>query len=238
MIVCPPMTLSALHRLTLEKPSRARSYWVGVNHGILLDTLQEEMYRNGWIWEFRTFAVARNGADMVAAYHFTIPGLPAPEGHEWSLGLTTSNALRRRMRLTVGTWVTRGGFGFVSSELVAPKHTVNFDLRAHLREGLTKWATRAGKVAAEVEVLKRAELNPRQIDHIIMQAGRNGAVPWGLLGEVDSFYDHPSLPELANGGAWALFAAAAQVIRKSPPMLQMDRLNLFRELLVTTLAFP
>lgn len=226
-------TYEQLADIPLTRPSRAGSVWRGVPHHDLVEAVLEECRMRKWKVNEMKFALSEDKADLAGAIALTIPSIKAPEGMDLSLGVLTSNALRRRMRIVVGAEVRVCHNGMCTGEVVmCRKHTSRLDLYREVEEGLNLYLERAKTIPDTVKVLREKELPQPTADHFLLEAGRQSLLPWSRIGQVDKQYRHPRFAEHGKGTAWALLNAFTWVVKQSNPLRQMDQINQFRQMLL------
>lgn len=219
----------------MQPPRRkAGRMWAGVPHGELLDTLTLHFRRRGWTITKETFCLSSDKADLAAAFELQVPGVIVPPDQKLGMGLLTSNAMRRALRIVVGTTVTVCNNGLVTGEVVMTrKHTRGVNLHEELQEALERYVTKAQNIQDTVAGLKAVHLDQSRVEHILMEAGRQGFMPWSRIGLVDREFRHPRFEEFFEPTSWSLLNAFTWVVKHNPALEQMDQINAFRELLPT-----
>lgn len=227
-----PQTIETVRQIELVTPRGAGRVWQGIPHGELCDTISDEVRSRGWKVTDAQFHVSKDQADMAAAFALSIPDIDAPEGQTFSLGLLTSNAMRRTLKIVVGTNVRVCNNGMATGEVVLrAKHTTGFDLIGNVEHAITAYEEKIRAIPALVAKMRETELPPDSAEHILMEAGRAGMMPWSRIGKVDEEYRHPTFAEHGKGTAWALMQAFTYIVKDNPPQFQMDQMNAFRRLL-------
>ncbi len=190
------------------------------------------MNNRGWLVNSSLFTLSNDQADMVGGFDITIPELAAPEGQTFSLGLMTSNSMTRALRLFVGTKVFVCNNGMATGEIVMKKkHTFNLNLTVEIEESLNIYLEKAGEVKNVVEDMKQSKIKSAQCEHILMQAGRQRILPWSRIGQVDAEYRCPTYADHDEKTSWGLYNAFTHIVKQSPALQQMDKMNKFRNLL-------
>lgn len=226
------ITLDKLKRVRLEPPANAGSYWQGVPHHELVQTILTEARRRDWEVLDMKFSLARHGADLAGAFQVRLPDVQAPKGQTLALGVLTSNARRRALTLLAGSVVTSCANGLVSGKiLLQKKHTGALDLNRDIAESLDIYAAKARALPKLVSRLQARTLSKGQAAHLILSAGRQGIMPRTLLLNVHQEYEEPRFPEIGTGTAWALLNAFSHVNKASPPIQQLERLDAFRSMM-------
>ena len=230
------VSLVDARRIPLIRPETAGNRWKGVSHGDALDALITEFQKREWEVQDQQFALAGSkdnpGSDLVGAFDLKLPGLDAPDGQAFSLGLMTSNALKRAMRIFVGTKIFVCNNGMATGEVVlARKHTLNFNVGDAIGPALDNYFIAAQKVGETVDRLKNRNLHISHAEHLILEAGRQGMLPWSRLSELDKQYREPPHKEHGRETSWTLLNAFTEVVKRSPVHAQMDSMNKFRDML-------
>ena len=224
--------LDTLRAVPLERPENAGGVWQGIQHGDLIETVLDEVFMRGWCVTDQRYALGKNPSELAAAFELQIPGTDPPPGQSFSLGLLTSNAMKRRLKMVVGSNVFVCNNGMATGEIVMLKrHTKHLDLPGEVERSLDEYAIKAREIPLLVERLRERELSPFEAEHILIQAGREGLMPWSRIGQVDEEWRHPRFAEHGFGTSWALLQAFTWVVKKDPPMRQMEEMNSFRRLL-------
>lgn len=226
------VNLDTLHQIPVERPERAGRVWQGIQHGELVDAVLDETSLRGWRVTDMRFALGNSPSELAAAFELHIPGIEPPPGQSFSLGLLTSNAMKRRLKMVVGSNVFVCNNGVATGEIVMLKrHTTRLDLFGEVERSLDEYAIKAAAIPLMVEGLRQRDLSPLEQEHVLMEAGRLGLMPWSRIGQVDEEYRHPRFAEHGIGTAWSLLQAFTWVVKKDPPLRQMDEMNAFRRLL-------
>lgn len=229
------VTLKQVRAVPLRQPPRKPgAYWQGVPHGELVGAILDECAGRHWKVTETKFCLSKDGADLAAALSLDVPDLEMPAGQRLGLGILTSNAMRRALRIVVGTTVLICQNGMVSGELVLTrKHTVGFDIHRDIVDALDDYLTKARAIPNMVEGLQARKLKPSEAEHILMEAGRLGIMPGSRIFKVDEEYRNPRFPEFYEPTSWSLLNAFTWVVKENPALEQMDQINCFRELLPT-----
>lgn len=234
MIVCDSnIQQEQLHDIQLARPKKAGRVWQGVQHGELVDALSDEiMSRPGWNITDRKFSLSNDEADLAGAFELEVQGIDAPKDMKLSLGFITSNAMRRSLKLVVGTRVLVCNNGMATGEvLMQRKHTVNFDIYEELEYAVDAYTERAQRIPKLVEGLRSRNLTERESDTILLNAGRAGIMPWSRIGQVDEEYRKPTFADHDERTSFGMLQAFTHIVKKSPELMQMDMMNQFRETL-------
>jgi hypothetical protein len=119
------------------------------------------------------------------------------------------------------------------------KHTVNVfrDLPDLIYRMLSNVRVLQERTVTEITAMKARSLEPRDADHLMVEAIRGSVLPASFLPKVLERWEKPVQPECFGGrNAWLLFNAFTEVMKTRSPWQQMeDSLRLtrvFRESLV------
>lgn len=238
MIVCQTnITEAQLKRVPLVRPQHARSFWQGIKHSDLVDTIQEAVENRGWRVSSTAFSLSNDKGDLAGAFSLRVPDIKMPDDQNLELGFLTSNLMRRKLKLVVGSRVLVCNNGCVTGDIVlCKKHTNRFDLGESLTEALDEYHTKALEIPRRAEELKQYELEVPEVEHLLVETGRRGIMPWSLIGQVDKEYRTPSFnydTRKEHNTSWDLLNAFTHIVKKQPPLGQMDQINEFRAMLPT-----
>ena len=228
------ITLDQLCGIPVERPNGAGRAWKGIAHADLAYAILDEIRSRKWTCGGHKFSLGAAGADMVGAFDLAIPDIPAPDGQTLSLGVVTSNAQKTALTLLVGTTVRVCTNGMATGEIVLrSKHTKRFDLYAGIERGLDEYARRATVIADVVAALRETKLGDRKAEHLLIESGRQGLMPWSRVGRVDAVYRSEAHRAMHGAGtAWSLLNAFTDIVKMNPPWHQMRQMNGFRGLLL------
>jgi len=224
--------LDEVQQVEVKRPETAGRVWQGISHKDLTNTLIQDMLGRGWIINSMAFSLSKDQADLAGAFDITLPNLDAPEGQMFSLGFLTSNAMRKPLKFVVGTRVFVCNNGMATGEIILKhKHTFRFDLDFEVHDALNLYGEKARLVKNTVENMKERKLANREYESLLIKTGRDGILPWSRVGQLDEEYRHPTFRDFSERNCWGLYNAFTHIVKKSPPMNQMDQMNKFRNLL-------
>ncbi len=229
-------TIEDLRQIPLVRPVDAGGRWKGIQHGELVDLIVADVEDRGWVLGESQFSVSNNGADMAGALSLAIPKMRRTEGLVLGLGILTSNNRHRALSLFVGGTVSVCTNGLTTGEIVLHRqHTRCLDLRKQIQTALDYYTMAAWRIPKVVAGLRERELTEQEHEHVLMEAGRRGFMPWSRLGDVDWEYYRPRFGgEFGEGNSWAMLNAFSWVAKRNPPRRQMEQIDGFRKLLPTT----
>ena len=218
------MTEAELASIPLEKPEGAGKLWGGVSHGALLTALKREFKRHGAKTAPAKAEAYRGDADVVVCFRVAFAGgLVAPEGWDFAVAFTQSNARRHKPWFYLGIQNKLTNTGVVFARVEGDRHTkgtnVNVMARRVCRElascakkGLRAWAK------ADAETPTENEYNA-----ILIKLGRKQIVPWSRVGRADRLF-HGVKESLQD-----LIVVSGVVIGMNPPIKQpLMLLNAFK----------
>lgn len=231
MIVCGANTsLTELRNVELEVPKKAGGFWKGVKHSTLVECILGDLIGRGWKVLDMKFALSKDKADLAAGFELEIPDLPDLPGQRYSLGMLTSNALRRPIKLTSGTRIMCCNNGMCTGDiLLNQRHTKKMDLAAGLESAIGEFHERCGEIPALVEGYRNRELVANEADHILMELGRAGTMSWAKVGVVDEQFRNPPYEDHGTGTSWTMLNAFTEVVKQYNPLRQMDMITEFRQ---------
>jgi len=232
MICNANTTLEKVRQIPLVRPNHAKSFWQGIPHGMLIDAVEDECRTRNWTIEKSQFSLSVDGADLAGAFQLRVNDVTLPVGQALELGFLTSNMMRRKLKLVVGTRVFVCNNGMVSGDVVlCNKHTSGFDLFSALEGAMDTYHAKALELPGKIEALQQRELAPVEVEHLLVESGRQGIMPWSRIGQVDEEYRHPTFGDHAVPTSWGLLNAFTHIVKKCPTLTQMDQINEFRALL-------
>lgn len=230
-----PVGREQLREMTIVQPKNAGRIWKGIQHGELVDAIANRLESNGIeVAGEQWYVAGQNRERMSGSMSLRIPDLEAPAGMEFSLGLHHGNDMAHALKFAVGLRVFVCSNGVVAGDfIVKRRHTNHFDLERVVNNGLDRYLEEIKEVRNTVDRMKERTYYTNHIpDEVLMDAGRNGLMPWSRIGQVDEEYRHPTFAETADHSAWGLYNAFTYVVQKCPPGHQIDAMSKFRELVL------
>lgn len=227
----------------IDPPSRPGSpvgaRWVGLKHGDLVDAVLAECKVRGWKVTDRKFALSNDLYDMAAAFSLTVPDLAVPGGQILGLGVLTSNARRRALKLVVGSTVKVCSNGMCTGDILIDRlHTVGMDvIKDELKAAMDEYLIKAALIREITEGYMASEMTDQEVSHVLIQAAsatlrtRTNVLPVTSIPDVWREWKEPRFKEFEPRTAWSLLNAFTYVVKRTPPLLQMDRIEQFRNLL-------
>lgn len=232
MICNANVTIDQARSTPLLRPKHAGRYWQGIPHTDLIDGILDECQGRRWKVLDTQFSLSADGADLAGAFRLEIRDVAVPEGQALELGFLHSNAMRRPLTIVSGTRVFICHNGMVSGEhVLRHKHTSGFSLLTALEDGLDRYHTAVLDIPRQVTALQQRELAPVEVEHLLVEAGRQNLMPWSRIGQVDEEFRHPTFRDHAVPTSWGLLNAFTHIVKKCPPLTQMDQIDGFRKLL-------
>ena len=224
--------LEEIQQVEVRRPERAGRVWRGISHKLLTETIIADMLRRNWSIKAMAFSLSKDQADLAGAFDIEIPNLDAPEGQMFSLGFLTSNMMRKPLKFVVGTKIFVCNNGMATGEIILKrKHTFRFNLSFEVTDALNQYGERARLINHTVEQMKERSLPATEYERLLVKTGRDKILPWSRIGQLDEEYQHPTFADHNERTSWGLYNAFTHIVKKSPPMGQMDQMNKFRALL-------
>tara|TARA_R110002020_G_scaffold115383_1_gene265294 strand:- start:2258 stop:3016 length:759 start_codon:yes stop_codon:yes gene_type:complete len=231
--------LEDLHHIPLRRPEKAGLRWQGIPHGALAKSLIAAIEKRGWEVKDTKFSVSPNETEMAGALDLKINDVKLPEGMSLSLGILTSNAMKRSLIMVAGANVACCLNGMATGQIVMRrKHTIGFNLENEIQDSLDNYRQQVSWTNQVVADLRETELPQGRADRVLMEAGRQRLMPWSRIGKVDKEYRNPTFAEHGKGTSWALLQAFTYHVKKNSPLTQMTSMNRFRGLLPVRTHLP
>lgn len=231
--------LEDLHHIALRRPEKAGVRWQGIPHGVLANAVVDAVTDRGWKVKETKFSVSPNETEMAGALDLEIDDVQIPDGMSLSLGLLTSNAMKRSLIMVAGANVACCLNGMATGQIVLRrKHTIGFNLENEINDSLNEYRQQVVGINRMVADLKETELPQKEADRVLMEAGRQRLMPWSRIGKVDAEYRNPTFAEHGQGTSYALLQAFTYHVKKNSPLTQMTSMNRFRGLLPVRSVLP
>jgi len=197
--------------------------WKGIQHDQFVGTLEESMEDRGWTLIGNKFSVIRDGDLMVGCIDFTLPGFPSTDFGETirpAIGFINDNGGNLGMRFYAG--VIDGDYGIVLCSLpFEHQHSIRLDLSQAFVDLVDHFENIMGKIRRGTQGL--GTLSPLDYACILLDAGREGLMPWSRLGKIDELFWTRD-----NTTRWALLQDFSQVNQMNRLHLQMENAAAFR----------
>lgn len=231
--VSETLTLDRLRAVKILVPDNVTDRWQGIGHAEMVEAVRKAFDRNKWALVTEVTALSSNEANLAASWGVKIPGLAAPKGFTFSVGVMTNNEKRRPLEFYCGLVEDKSGraicFGTVGD---ARRNTGSLVLEDHAGNVLDDFRIRCEELGDELDAFKTRKLNFMEADHYLMQTCRQhpyaGRFPWGKLYLVEA---NRSLHGTTDTTACELLLDYAGAVKTSPPYSQMLQLNCLRALL-------
>lgn len=226
-------TINQLKKISVVKPNHLGNRWVGIQHGELVQSIHAELdsrgikvVGEGW------YPSGKDLGKLSGSMRLDIPGLEAVPGTAFSLGVQHSNTGEHALKFAVGAQIFICENGMVVGDYaVKRRHTLNVNLEEIISNGLDIYMDRVNEIPQVVNTMREIELQSREVEHLLMEAGRTGIMAWSRIGQVDQEFYHPTFHDHDERTAWGLYNAFTYVIQKSPPQYHIRSMNRFRELI-------
>ena len=187
------MTLEDLKSIPVTARGERTERWQGVQHGELVNTMKTVLKdQYSFNTKNETYAVSPNGAAIIGGFELALLNYQSvqmglPQHTSFSVGFIHSNDSRKALTLCFGGRVALCENGMVVSDYTLKrKHTKGLYLRDWLREGFAGLTHEISKAQVELNKMATIPVNTgRHHDEMLVKLGREGVIPWRLLGEVD-----------------------------------------------------
>lgn len=218
-------------------PEPTDSY-VPVPYGRFVEEVELHVPRFGLTITDEQFALAREGQQMFGV--LTCTNGHGSQDFGLAIGLRTSYDRSLSVQLLAGTRLfVCDNLAFSGEVKASRKHTVHVfrDLPDMIYRMLSQVQVLQERTVIEIAGMKARDLEPREADHLMVEAIRANALPASLLPKILRSWESPDSTGLFGGlTAWRLFNALTEVMKTRSPRQQMeDSLRLtrvFREVLV------
>jgi len=231
-------TIGELKEIPVVKPIWTTDRFKGIQHGTLVENIHEVLDQNEiQVTEENWFASGKDFQTLCGSMSLDIPGLDPIEGASYSLGIHHSNLGHNAFKFAVGAKIFICSNGMVSGDFVLKhKHTTGLDLLESIGVGVDTYLNKVREVKIVAEAMQQKELITKDVDHALMQAGREGLMGWSRIGQADKEYHKPTFADHNQKTAWGLYNAFTYTMQKMPPQYHMKSMNRFREILVNETA--
>jgi Domain of unknown function (DUF932) len=253
-----------LHEIPLP-PAGERTRWKGLQFGQLADSLVRRVERAQLIVTGERWSIDRSGQRMFGylSLDTSLIDLSFAKAMEfdetgnlvrWETGyggfesrivdlrlaVVHSNDSSLSLRLCVFPVVLVCDNGLcVDGGWIAcqKKHTKNLHLIEALDQGIHTFLDRTERIGSTIETLKSIDLsNERLTDHILVEAGRKGIIPWSKLGHVEREWGDPQHPEFAERTGWGLYNAFTEIGKEFSMIREMQIADESRKLILAESA--
>jgi len=222
--------ISDLQSIKLTKPTNAGKYWQGIKHSKLAQTVTDCINDINWAVLDTVFCVDDTGQSFTGSWSFAAKRASRPSEH-FSLGLTTNNSMKRSTSFYVGVRTTDDvslclpeGLGLVFYRLEKMKHTKGQDTKEEINDRVNTIRIMLSRVFDTSRKFYDTDISNR-IETILLHASTiPRLITWNDIRDI-----YKACEKENRGGmfsAYQLCCLYAYQIRNRNPMLQMD--NLFR----------
>jgi hypothetical protein len=196
---------------------------VPVPYPRLIEELKLHVPRFGLNVTGERYALARDGNQLLGVLSCR-NGTPAQD-YCLALGVRSSYDRSLAVDLVAGSQVfVCDNLAFHGESAVHRKHTVNVfrDLPDLIYRLLQSVSVMKDRMAADIQLMKAAELDRATAHHLMMMVVRSGALPASRLPKVVEAWDEPEHEEFRPRNAWSLFNAFTGVEKLRSPQDQID----------------
>jgi hypothetical protein len=228
----PTTSFAALKSIVPTKPDFMGNRWKPLPHADLVDTIHEKVYERGLeILDEKWWVAGKDLQRLQGDLSLRFSDFTPPDGMGFNLGVQHSNGGEHALKFAVGATVFICKNGMVSGDFaVKRKHTLNLDIQEVVGSGLDTYTHMVKELPEQKTRLENRGLVEADVNQILMDAGREGIMPWSRIGEVDAQYRKPRFSEFSENNAWSLYNAFTWVVQKCPPHNQVASMNAFRTL--------
>lgn len=208
-------------------PAGERTRWFGVQHGELVDGLQEAITSAGLEYDEDSWTLSGKGERLFGYIDVSMSeeqfesmkqALSLPDEMEYDnfafdhidlrMGLRHSNDSTIALYLMVVPRVKKWGNGMTvdgGNISLHRRHTQSIGedeegLEEALSTGVKTFLLKAARLEQEIRMLKSVTLNDRAAHHIMVLAASEKIIPWSTIGKVKKFWS-----EFEEKNAWALY---------------------------------
>lgn len=223
------ITINDLKTLETADPARAGRQWKSVPHYEACLAVKKAVEDRGWKFGQPRIILNTGYKEMAASFYVRMPGMVAPAGQEFSIGIINSNTRHKRLRIVAGTTVLVCTNGMVVGDVkIARKHTLGLSLQDEVNTAIEEYRKIIITVPETIARLQDYAVSDTEADHILMAAGRERMIAFSRLGDIFNEFKHPRHAEHSTGTAWSLLNAFTQVVQRQPAVEQMDAIRDFR----------
>ncbi len=229
-----PATLAQLKKIEVVKGDWLGDRWAGIQHGELVQAIHTSLDKhkikiNNEAW----YPNGRFEGRLHGTMELAIPKHVPMKGTTFCLGVQHSNLGDHALKFAVGAKVFVCSNGMVTGDYaVKRKHTVGIDLQETIDNGIATYLTRISEIKVVTAKMQAIEMSRDEVDHVLMQAGREGLMSWSRIGMVDEEYSKPTFNDFKERDAWSLYNAFTFIMQKMPPHYHIAGMNRFREILI------
>lgn len=225
MISKPTVSWVLLGELGNHVPPAEQPY---LPHQDMAQIVMDECRLRGWEVLGERFVLTANKQDVVGSFQLCVPGAGIPPGFVLAVGLANSYSDRSRSRLYVGATEKSTSTTVVTAEVVLPRRLKEqFDPHAVLlKAAVRQCEEEILRLPDAVSGWKGRMLGERELEHLLITAGRQRVLPWERIGMVDKQYHAGK-----GRNVWTLLGAFSHVVKRSPAHKQMGLRYRFGRLL-------
>ncbi len=233
-------TITELKQIPVIRPQYMTDRWQGVQHGELVETIHSELDRRGiQVLREGWYTSGTDLGRLNGRMSLSIPGMNAVEGTGFELGVQHSNLGDHALKFAIGAHIFICENGMVVGDYaVKRKHTIGLDLQPAISIGVDTYLQRINEIPQTIQTLKGLGLGEEDVDHVLMQAGRENIMAWSRIGQVDAEYRKPRFAAHNEKTGWGLYNAFTFVLQKMPPQYHLHSMNRFREIVLNVNATP
>ncbi len=228
------VTKVEVKRVPLERPAKAGRFWQGIQHGEFIEVLESILMERQWKGTAVGFSITPNGTGLAAAYDIEIPGMKAPSGMNFGIGILHDNNRKRALTIVCGAKVVVCHNGMaVGNVVLKHKHTSRFNLHDKLETGMDRYIEQIGRLDEYVNRWRDFKITGQMSDLLLMSAARAKVLPPTRIYEVDREFRNPSFDygQDHDNTSLSLYNAFTHIMKKAPARHQLERMDKFGKLL-------
>lgn len=225
------MTESELNSVPVTDRGNRSQRWQGIQHGELISAFRTVFEDVGLTPINERYYMSPSQATVVGGFDIgrddgdvVIPGLPQRTVH--SFGFLHDNSSKHALRCTAGGTVSICSNGMVSGMSTwKHKHTSGLNLLPFLRHHVTAYASNMMDTERLFRSFTKHTVSRDVFDEALLCLGREGILPWRLLGLVDRHWENPEdNPNFAGDTVWDWYNTVNEVAKKLSAMDQFPAL--------------
>lgn len=227
-----------LHRISVPRRSDVSNRWAGVQHGVLADTIVEELKRRHLKIVNETWYCNPTQTDLFGAIdvrpvtqslknRLSLAGIG--QGADFSVGVRHSNCGRYSISLIAGARITVCANGMFSGEIFfRRKHYAGVDLGEEVKRAVSRYLEECSLLASKVISMQcnfLTEEQPGLPELTMMEAVRREILGVQFLRTVDDLWTQPRHKEFEPRNSWSLYNAFTGAAREMSPPSQVKLLT-------------
>ena len=228
-----PATLEQLEKVPVIRPTKAGSFWKGVQFGEVVHTIQNEIEDRGWNIKESKFNLSPKQDSLVGAFDLDLGGQLNPiSGVDYAVAFSADNSMKKAFSMRAGATVEICTNGLETGDLMGKgKHTKKVNLAERIKGYFDKYLDKARGVTDLISGLRTSQLTDDQARQLIMEVSEQGFLPSARILCAWQEYKKPSHEEHGTGTRWTLMNSLTEMVKLSPTHSQPVQLAGFRNIL-------